>query len=151
MTKTNEMLPSGNDRGEPEEAQRPLRILVADDDRDAVVTLMTILRHEGYDTRGVYKGISVLKILRSYEPHAVVLDISMPELNGYDVARAIQVAHWHKNPLLIGASGVYKKRADEFLARMVGFDHYLTKPYEPNELLKLIEPLKFLTPGSNPG
>jgi DNA-binding response OmpR family regulator len=129
---------------EPQKAQRPLRILIADDDRDTVLMLMMIFQHEGHDTLGVYKGVDVLKVLREYDPDAVLLDINMPELNGYHVARAIRDAPGRRKPLLIGTSGVYKKGADRVLAQIVGFDHYLTKPYAPSDLLRLIEPLKFM-------
>jgi CheY-like chemotaxis protein len=145
VKKNQDTLSSESESSEPQKAQRPLRILIADDDRDFVLTLMTVLRHEGHDTRGVYNGVDVLKMLRQYDPDAVLLDINMPKLNGYDVARAINNGPGRK-PLLIGISGLYKKGVDELLAQTVGFDHYLTKPYEPSQLLKLIEPLKVTTP-----
>ena len=129
----------------PIEPPRPLRIVIADDDRDAVLTLMMVLRHEGHDVRGVYKGIDVLRLLEEFEPDAVILDIYMPELNGYDVARGIASKRRHM-PLMIGVSGVYKKGSDRILAELTGFDHYLTKPYDPSDVLRLLAPLRIPSP-----
>ena len=133
---------SGVEQDEPAKAPRSLRILVVDDDRDTVLTLTTLLRHEGYDTRGVYRGKDVLSTFEDYEPDAVLVDINMPYMNGYDVARAIKNIPHGPRPLLIGISGVYKKGADKVLAGIAGFDHYLTKPYEASEVLTLLAPLR---------
>ena len=133
------------EQAEPAKGARSLRILVADDDRDTVLTLTMVLRHEGYDTRGVYRGRDVLSTFKDYEPDVVLVDINMPEMNGYDVARAIKNIPYGPRPLLIGISGVYKKGADRVLAGIVGFDHYLTKPYEASEELKLLAPLATTT------
>jgi CheY-like chemotaxis protein len=138
---------SSFEQDEPAKAPRSLRILVADDDRDTVLTLTTVLRHEGYDTRGVYRGQDVLSTFEDYEPDAVLLDINMPDMNGYDVARAIKNIPYGPRPLLIGISGVYRKGADKVLAGIVGFDHYLTKPYEASEVLKLLAPLRNASTG----
>ena len=130
---------------ESAKAPRPLRILIADDDRDAVLTLMMVLRHEGHEVRGVYKGIDVLRLLEEFEPDAVIVDIHMPELNGYDVARGIASKRRHM-PLMIGVSGVYKKGSDRILAELTGFDHYLTKPYDPSDVVRLLAPLRVPSP-----
>jgi DNA-binding response OmpR family regulator len=97
---------------------------VADDDPDTVLTLATVLRDEGHEVRGVYSGSAVLETVRQFAPHAVVVDISMPGLDGYDVARGLRTKYGEK-VLLIGISGVYKKGSDRVLAGLVGFDHYL--------------------------
>jgi DNA-binding response OmpR family regulator len=122
---------------------RSLRVLIADDDRDTVLTLATVLGDEGHEVRGVYGGADVVRTVRQFAPHAVIVDINMPDLNGYDVARVIRTRN--ANVLLIAISGVYKRDPDKLLAGIVGFDHFLPKPYEPSELLRLIEPLKFPT------
>jgi DNA-binding response OmpR family regulator len=140
MTKTplGESVQGGQESAKP---PRPLRILIADDDRDAVLTLMMVLRHEGHEVRGVYKGIDVLRSLADFAPDAVILDIYMPELNGYDVARGI-ASRLRQMPLMIGVSGVYKGGSDRILAELTGFDHYLTKPYDPSDVLRLLAPLR---------
>jgi DNA-binding response OmpR family regulator len=119
---------------------RSLRVLIADDDRDTVLTLAMVLRDEGHEVRGVYSGVDVLRAVRQFAPHAVVVDINMPDLSGYDVARAIRTRNG--NVLLIAISGVYKRDPDKILAGIVGFDHFLPKPYQASDVLKLLEPLR---------
>src|SRR5881394_1891176 len=69
---------------------RPLRVLVADDEHDAVLSLLLLLRSEGFEAKGVYRGAQVLDALRGFDPDVVLVDISMPDLNGFDVARAVR-------------------------------------------------------------
>ena len=118
----------------------PLRVLVVDDERDAVLTLMALLRDEGYEVRGAYRGKVVLDLIRDFAPHAVLLDIGMPDLNGYEVARQIRGRWGELAPLLVAVTG-WKKSADRLLAQMAGFDHHVAKPYEPQTLLALLRPL----------
>ena len=123
-------------------AQRALRIVVADDDRDSVLTLLMLLRDEGHDVRGVYSGRQVMGQVLDFDPDAVLLDIAMPELSGWEVARTIRAQRGAERPLLIGISGEYKQGADKVLAQILGFHHYLVKPYAPAELLALLAPLR---------
>jgi DNA-binding response OmpR family regulator len=129
-------------QGDARRATRALRILVADDDRDTVLTLMMLLREEGHEVRGVHAGRQALAALREFEPDAVLLDIALPELSGWEVARELRKRQIGKGPLLIGISGEYRQGADKILAEILGFDHYLVKPYEPSALLALLAPLK---------
>jgi DNA-binding response OmpR family regulator len=121
---------------------RPLRVLVVDDERDSVLTLMQLLRDEGHEVRGVYKGRDVVNALRDFEPDAILLDIAMPEMSGWDVARQIRNRLGEERPFLIALSGVYKQSADKVLGQIVGFDYYLSKPYDPAVLLALLASLK---------
>jgi DNA-binding response OmpR family regulator len=123
-------------------APRPLRIIVADDDRDTVLTLMMVLRDEGHEVLGAYNGEQVLWALRKFHADAVLLDIAMPKLSGWEIARSIKKRYGRHSPLLIAISGRYKKMTDKMLSQIVGFDHYLVKPYEPRDVLKLLAPLR---------
>ena len=136
---------SSSGQAEPAKALRPLRILVADDDRDTVLTLMMVLRHEGHEVKGVYKGADLIRAATEFEPDALIVDIHMPDVSGYDVARRLADKHGAK-PLLIGISGVYKSTPDLLMAKAVGFDHYLVKPCEPSDVLKLLAPLRTQEP-----
>ena len=129
------------DSREPPKAPRSLRIIVADDDRDTVVTLMMLLRDEGHEVRGVHSGRYVMGAVIDFDPDAVVLDINMPGLSGWEVARTIRDRRGKKRPMLIGISGEYKQGADRILSAIIGFDHYLVKPYDPKALLALLAPL----------
>ena len=124
------------------EAARSLRILIADDERDTVLTLMMLLRDEGHEVRGVYTGRQVLDAVRGFDPDVVVLDIAMPELSGWEVARTIRMHADGNRRMLIGISGEYKNHVDKLLSTVVGFDHYLLKPYRPSALIALLEPLR---------
>jgi DNA-binding response OmpR family regulator len=125
---------------------RSLRILIADDERDTVLTLMMLLRHEGHEVRGVYTGRQVLDAVRGFDPDVVVLDIAMPDLSGWEVARTIRTQRDGKRCMLIGISGEYKNSVDKLLSTVVGIDHYLLKPCSPNALIALLEPLR--SPGA---
>lgn len=123
-------------------AAQPLRVLIAEDDRDTVLTLMMLLREEGHEVRSVHTGRHVMSVVRDFDPDAVILDIHLPELSGWEVARTIRAQHGLERPMLIGMSGEYKQGADRILSEILGFDHYLLKPYNPNDLLSLLAPLK---------
>lgn len=123
---------------------RSLRIVIADDERDTVLTLMMLLGEEGHEVRGVYTGRQVLDAVRSFDPDVVVLDIAMPDLSGWEVARTIRTQSDGKRRLLIGMSGEYMNSVDKLLATVVGMDHYLLKPCSPDRLLALLEPLRSL-------
>lgn len=117
---------------------RPLRIIVADDESDSVTTLKLLLNDEGHDVIGLSKGAEVLPTVAQFDPDAVLLDIAMPDRSGYEVAKEIRARYGEVRPLLIAISGRYKQTSDRMLGQIVGFDHYLTKPYEPSSLLKLL-------------
>jgi DNA-binding response OmpR family regulator len=119
-------------------AAQPLRVLIAEDDRDTVLTLMMLLREEGHEVRSVHTGRNVMGVVRDFDPDAVILDIHLPELSGWEVARTIRARHGLERPMLIGVSGEYKQGADRILSEILGFDHYLLKPYNPNDLLTLL-------------
>ena len=114
-----------------------LRVLVADDDKDAVASLMLLLQEEGHEVRGVYSGLAVLDKVRDFGPDVVLLDIGMPHISGYEVARALRERYASARPLLIAITG-HSKPTDRTLAQLAGFDHHFTKPYDPNALLALL-------------
>lgn len=127
------------------EAERPSRdarrVLVVDDDRDEVLTLVALLRDERYDARGSYRGKEVLDLVRDFDPHAVLLDIGMPDLNGYEAARLVRGRYGSASPLLIAVTG-WKKASDRLLAELAGFDHHVAKPYNPQHLLSLLKSIE---------
>jgi CheY-like chemotaxis protein len=132
--------PAGESRSSP--LPRQLRVLVVDDDRDSVLTLMTLLRQEGHDVRAAYSGGSAIVVASHFKPDAIFIDIGLPDISGWEVARQVGQENAGRAPLLIAISGVYKKGADRILAQSVGFAHYVTKPYDPVNLLALLEPLR---------
>lgn len=146
------MILSGTDIPQPKGASAPgpangatpwraLAIVIADDDADTVNTMKAILEDEGHRVRPVYSGPEVMGAVRNFQPDVVILDIAMPALSGYDVAKQIRSWFVSYRPLLIAISGIYVKRTDALLSQAVGFDHHLTKPCNIDELLLLLEPL----------
>ncbi len=117
---------------------RARRVLIADDNRDLVLTLMVLLEDEGYEVQGVHSGTEVMPAMRSFNPDTVVLDIKMPGLNGFEVAKMIRKRYGEVRPLLIALSGHYKLGSDKVLTQIVGFNHHLAKPYDPQALLALL-------------
>ena len=113
------------------------RILVADDDADAVLSLSALLREEGYCVRGVHHGAEVLDAVFNFAPDVVLLDIGMPKMSGYDVARTLRERYGSARPVLIAITG-RAGEADRQQARAAGFEHHVAKPYEPEALLNLI-------------
>jgi DNA-binding response OmpR family regulator len=120
-----------------------MHILVADDEHDTVNTLTCILRAEGYTAHAVYSGKDVLVAARLIRPDAIILDILIPGMSGYAVAQAIRNTFVDlRRPLMIAISGKWTETPDQLVARQVGFDHYLVKPVDPRELLRLLAKLR---------
>lgn len=115
---------------------RRLRILVADNERDAVAMLELILRDEGHEVHSVFDSQEVLEAVNSFQPDVVLLDIGMPKLTGYDVARKLRETHG-KALRLIAVTG-WKQGSDRVLAKIAGFNHHIGKPYEPRALIELL-------------
>ena len=126
---------------DPARGPKALRILIADDDQDSVLMLMMLLRAEGHAVRGVHAGRKVMGAVVDFDPDVVLLDIQMPDLSGWEVARTLRTERGDTRPLLIGISGEYKMGSDRILSQILGFDHYLIKPYEFSEVLRLVAPL----------
>jgi CheY-like chemotaxis protein len=122
------------------------RILVADDDVDAVASLTALLREEGYEVRGVHRGSEVLQAVFNFAPDVVLLDIGMPQMTGYEVARTLRERYGSARPALIAITG-RSAESDRLQARAAGFEHHVAKPYEPRALLRLIGELAGAAPG----
>ncbi|TDG10928.1 PAS domain S-box protein [Paraburkholderia guartelaensis] len=122
-------------------AAKPLagkRILVVDDNRDAADSLAMVLSSEGAQVRVVYDGASALGALGQSVPHAVVLDIGMPGMDGYEIARQIR-----QNPRYVGLQIIaltgWGQHADRLRSRMSGIDSHLTKPVDFHTLFELLD------------
>jgi DNA-binding response OmpR family regulator len=129
-----------SDRGGRTEGSRRLRILVVDDDRDMVLTLATLLRDEGHQVEEAYTAQAVMPAVKKFDPHVMLVDIALPDGSGYAIAEHIR-RRSGPQPLLIALTGVYNRPPHDRLSRVVGCDYFLTKPFDINQLLKLIAPL----------
>jgi PAS domain S-box-containing protein len=113
-----------------------VKVLVADDNRDAADTLARILAAYGHEVRVAYDGHSAIDECRRFSPHVAVLDIGMPGADGYQVARALRSADASR-PKLIALTG-WGQEQDRSRALDAGFDHHLTKPADPQSVHELI-------------
>ena len=121
----------------PEPAPVGRRVLVADDNQDAADSLAMILEMAGHDVRVVHDGRSALSVAHSFRPDAVLLDIGMPQLSGYEVARALRKQPWGNGLTLIALTG-WGQDGDRQQAVDAGFDRHLTKPVDPDALEMLL-------------
>jgi len=117
-----------------------LRILVVDDSRDAADTCATVLELSGHEVQTAYDGRRALELAGTFRPHALVLDIGLPDVNGYEVARSIRAAPWGASMVLIAVSG-WGQGEDRRRALEAGFDHHLTKPIAAETLESLLQSL----------
>lgn len=124
-------------RAPAEEARRPRRVLVADDSRDTADSSARILRNAGHDVAVAYDGTEAVAVARTFRPEFVLLDISMPQMDGYAAAREIREACPGGAPVLIAVTG-WGERADRARAMAAGFDHHFAKPVDPQRVLQLI-------------
>jgi CheY-like chemotaxis protein len=113
------------------------KILVADDNQDAANTLALLLRLAGHDVRTAHGGCAALTLANEFEPEFALLDIGMPDLDGYEVARQLRLTDAGRNVRLIALTG-WGQDEDKRRARDAGFDHHLTKPVDPHWLDALL-------------
>lgn len=106
---------------------RQRSILIVDDNKAAADGLKKLLEHNGHSTSVVYDGLSALERMRVDEAGAVLLDIGLPDIDGYAVARRLRKEHGY-NPLVLIAVTGYGQEEDKAKARDAGFNHHLTKP-----------------------
>jgi CheY-like chemotaxis protein len=116
---------------------RACRILVVDDNRDGADLLALMLGMQGHEVRTANDGISGLEIAATFDPDVVLLDIGLPRLNGYDVARQLRQVDPRRHQCLIAMTG-YGTDEDRQRTREAGFDHHVVKPVEPTQLNELV-------------
>src|SRR5690606_9147253 len=110
------------------EVQLPrLRIVVADDNRDAADSLQLLLQSLGQDAYAVYDGNTALEAIERLEPQVVILDLGMPGMSGYQVVEQLRARHGRRLPALIAVTG-WGTQQDKSEALARGFDYHLTKP-----------------------
>jgi PAS domain S-box-containing protein len=128
----------------PTETERPekaRRILVVDDNVDGAQSLSAMLKLMGHDTALAHDGISALETAYSYRPDMVLLDIGLPRLNGYEVARRLRQEPQLRDVVLVAVTG-WGQEEDRRRSREAGFDHHLTKPPDPAAIAQLLASLR---------
>jgi PAS domain S-box-containing protein len=114
-----------------------LRVLVVDDNRDSADLQATLLHHNGHEVRTAYDGTDALEVALQFLPDVVLLDIGLPEIDGYEVAYRIRQQDVLSRVVLIAMTG-YGQPEDRLRSQAVGFDHHLVKPAEFAELQAIL-------------
>ncbi|HEV2008637.1 MAG TPA: response regulator, partial [Burkholderiales bacterium] len=116
-------------------------VLLVDDSPDAVESMALVLQLQGYEVRVAHDGSTALEMARQFKPSVVFLDIGLPDINGYEVARKIRLSPATRDCVLIALTG-YGQEEDYQRSMQSGFDHHLVKPIEMDALPQLIESLR---------
>ncbi|WP_341318499.1 CheR family methyltransferase [Paraburkholderia sp. IMGN_8] len=117
-------------------AVRPNRILIIDDNADASEALAMLLANEGHQVETRLDGVSGISAAATFSPDVVLLDIGLPGMDGYEVARRLRESGSNRNVILVAVTG-YGLPADRFRSAEAGFDHHLTKPVDYEALIRL--------------
>jgi CheY-like chemotaxis protein len=129
-------------KGRPARVSR--RVLVVDDNSDAAQSAALLLRLWGHAVQTVHDGPSVLGAMQTFRPDIVLLDIGLPGMDGYDVARQLRGSSEFQDVVLAAMTG-YGREQDQTRSREAGFDFHLTKPLNPDTLEAFIaSPRQFL-------
>jgi signal transduction histidine kinase len=118
-------------------SRRGHRILLADDNRDALDSLATLLQCDGHEVFTAADGAEALELASSCRPDVMLLDIGMPKLDGYEVARRVREQPWGNGTVLIALTG-WGQEEDRRRSREVGFDSHLVKPLDLDALSALL-------------
>jgi PAS domain S-box-containing protein len=116
------------------------RILVVDDNRDSAESLSMLLKMTGNETQVAYDGVEALEAAERFQPEVVLLDIGLPKLNGYEVARKLREQPWGKNMVLVALTG-WGQDEDRRKSQAAGFNSHMVKPVGHDALMKLLTEL----------
>jgi CheY-like chemotaxis protein len=114
------------------------RILVVDDNRDSADSLVTAFAVLGHDAIAVYAGRDALARLGELAPTLLVFDLSMPEMDGYSLAKAIRAVPGYAGVPMVALSG-FGSEADRAKSRAAGFDRHMLKPFDLTDLERMLE------------
>ncbi len=117
---------------------RPLRVLVIDDSRDSATTCGAFLQTCGHHVHICFSGADALVAAETFRPQVIILDIGMPGMDGYEVARRVRRRAWAADCIIVAVTGWGQER-DKHRALVAGFDHHLTKPIDPLSLEALLK------------
>ncbi len=116
---------------------KALSIIVCDDNADAADSLSLLLEASGHSVITTYTGIGALSLLEGSRPDVAVLDVGLPDLTGYEIARTIRSEPGGKDIVLIAVTG-YGTASDKLEAHRSGFDYHFAKPVDPGMLEQLL-------------
>jgi CheY-like chemotaxis protein len=120
-----------------EAATRPLRVLVVDDNADAADSLAMFLKLYGHEVQAVYSGAAALNLVKTYSPQVIILDLSMPVMDGIQVAQRLRLNIDMSKVALIAMTGLGQE-GDRQRTRDAGFNYHIVKPPDPQQLQELL-------------
>jgi CheY-like chemotaxis protein len=120
-------------------ARRTRKVLVVDDNVDAADSLSMMLELSGHEVCTVYDGPAALAALPAFGPQVVLLDIGLPRMDGYEVARRIRSTLPAGRDMLLVALTGWGQAEDKRRAREAGFDQHFTKPVDPLDIARYVE------------
>jgi signal transduction histidine kinase/ActR/RegA family two-component response regulator len=124
-------------QAQPEAVRQNVRVLVVDDNVDLAVMLSEALQFEGFQTAVAFDAGDALARWRTFRPHAAVLDVGLPRVDGYELARIVRTDYGPK-PTLIAATG-YGQQADRQRAASAGFDCHFVKPVDVQDIARVLD------------
>lgn len=132
-----EHVKTGSSSARSDDREGSRRVLIADDNNDAAESLAMLLRLDGHDVAIANDGEAALQMFERAKPDAALLDIGMPHVDGYELARRIRARSDGAQVLLVAITG-WCQQEDIERSRAAGFDYHLTKPVEPDAVAKLL-------------
>jgi two-component system OmpR family response regulator len=142
------------DRAEESQAEPAalsgLRVLVVDDNVDAAQTLAMLVQLAGHDVRIAYDGPPALTLAQAFQPQVVLLDLNLPAMDGYEVARKLRERPETHEAVLAAVSG-WGQPEDKLRSKDAGFDRHFVKPVDPNIITKLLSDAQRGRRGLPPG
>ncbi len=130
--------PSEHPLAEPQSGDDTLRVLIVEDEADTAEALEMILTMMGHQVRTAHSGLAALQTAKDHRPDVILLDIGLPELDGYQVAERLrETPDAMQNVVLVAMTG-HGEAKDRQRAVRAGFDHHMVKPVDPRKLEQLL-------------
>jgi CheY-like chemotaxis protein len=140
--------PTATEGDSPTQIANPVRALIVDDNIDAAATLSLLLQLGGHTTAIAHDGLEALQAAAEFKPDIVLLDLGLPGMDGYEVARAIRRMPESGNPVLVAVTG-WGTPEDRVQTKQAGFDEHLTKPVDISMIELLLRSLPARVPSAN--
>ncbi len=122
----------------PTPARKCAPVLVVDDNVDTADGLSKLLALLGHDVKTAYDGLQALEMAKMLWPEVILLDLGLPGVDGYEVARQLRQHECCRSTLMVAISG-YGQEEDRRKSKESGFDHHLTKPVDYNALVAVLD------------
>ena len=117
--------------------QSRTRVVVIEDNKSHALSLQKLLQAMGHEVRIAYDGVSAMKLLVNFVPNFALIDLGLPRINGYDLARWLREQPQLREVTLIAQTG-WGREEDRQQARDAGYDHHLVKPIDPQQLAAIL-------------